>query len=231
MSRKDIVSCEVCGCIGPKCIKGYYEPWYDWSGKLHDESNIDRGNPEGGHRLKYIYKPANTPQGFVQVGITLCAPCHSIVAYDGSKKSVYNSREEFQNHINKQQWFHAWAKTYTNPAQASCIMLYSHNFKPFKKGMVMNIPGSDNPTTKGNIWEKSKFEYVMITKVITDTVPSWANDTQHSANPKYEHDKFIYIKGTKPRLFNVYVETIPYELAKKNAALKILKWWRKIRSV
>ena len=71
----------------------------------------------------------------------------------------------------------------------------------------------------------------MITKVITDNVPSWAHDTKVAENLKHEYGKFVYMDGTKPRQFNVYIETIPYELAKKNAATKILQWWRNVRSV
>ena len=228
-SKKDIVTCEVCGVDGEKCKWGYYEPWYDCMGKLKDapKRDIDRGSPEGGHRLKYGYYPHDgAPQGFIQFGIRLCAPCHSIVAYDNSRRSIYKSREQLHHKINTQQHYYAWSDIKTD--EASGKMFYSHNSRPFKVGMIVNIPGSDQ-SDKNDIRDRSEFKFVMITKVITDTVPSWAHDTKVAENPKYPQDKFVYMDGTISRQFSVYIETIPYELAKKNAALKILKWWRETR--
>ena len=74
--------------------------------------------------------------------------------------------------------------------------------------MIVNIPGSDQ-SNKNDIRDRSEFKFVMITKVITDTVPSWAHDTKLAENPKYppiliNKEEELEIAGTVIAAINLY---------------------------
>ena len=230
-----IAICEVCGLKGP-CDTGYKEPYYSWGGKLYHQYPEKYRGGFGGHFEKRVH--FRRTNGFETIGLPLCSSCHSLVAHDYAKESIATTKEEFHRKLQKMFLFRAWArapsKTDTEP---SGFMLYSHNHYPFVPGLVLAVPGSDDPTTKDDIWKPSKFRFVIVTKVYpTDKVPEWAmRDTEYQKSIPNDSSPlscktFICKTATNGREFNVYVEVIPYEETeeKKAAARTILEWMSRI---
>ena len=205
--------CEVCGMKGHKDT-WYKEPYYDEYGKLNNKPYGERAII--GHREKIFYFPYGngiTVQGYNhrRLGITLCDTCHTI-APTKAKNSVFNTREEIHNHFDKQFKFRALAKnmepistsstsTSTSTFHIPYMELYTHYNNNFEKGLIVKIPGSDNPQTKNNILKLSDFVYVMVTKTYPkETIPEWAGDTP--------------FKSKSGINFDYYVEVIPYVTSK-----------------
>ena len=228
----DNVTCEVCGVKGPKCIS-YKEPFYDLYGKLHNESVVYRNSVQGGHREKIIYiKQQNgCMNGYHPLSLPLCSCCHSIAGPLNSKKSIFKTRDHFHKYVERNVMFRAFAKPWGSMCETSLsgIMLYSHYNKPFVNGLVVKIPGSDNPSTKGDILKPSEFSYVIINKVYPkETIPEWASDTYLSRKP-LPSGPFIYKNGDKVIEFEYFVEVIPYKEVMNRAVRTIINWWKRVR--
>jgi len=229
--------CEVCGTKGKKC-KSYKEPYYDCMGKLFNMPKTDRTDPYGGHREKIIYVPHS--RGFYHIGFPLCAPCHSIVACNNSERSVYESRSEFHKYIDERSRYRAWCRISTSTKSGTVTtntMLYSIMNKPFKKGLVVKIPCSDDPSTKDNVRKSSKLKNVMVTNLYPKkTIPEWAVNTDHSGQSEPYCEFIAYRDGDKKKgnewhdEFHCFVDVIPYEEVKNRAVETIIKWWKRVRA-
>ena len=113
----------------------------------------------------------------------------------------------------------------------SNTMLYSIMNKPFKKGLVVKIPCSDDPSTKDNVRKPSNFKYVMVTKLYPKkTIPEWAVNTKYSNQSEPYPEYLVFKDGDQEGdEFYCYVDCIPYEEAKTIAVETIIKWWKKVR--
>ena len=235
--------CEVCGISGA-LDDAYSEPYYGQDGKLYNEYPRKYRGGFGGHFQKIVHFRQN--YSFNSQGLTLCCYCHSYVAEESSKKSIANTREEYATKIRDYFVYSAWAQVnkighddvlYKSDKKSSGIMLFSHNHYPFVRGLVIAVPGSDDPATKDNLRSRSKYKYVIVEKVYPlDMIPKWAkqdtdykkNNTINMDNIHYRH--FIHKQDNgKSKSFNLYVEVVPYEMTeeKKVAAKIILVWMRR----
>ena len=108
--------------------------------------------------------------------------------------------------------------------------------KPFKKGLVVKIPCSDDPSTKDNVRKSSKFKYVMVTNLYPKkTIPEWAVNTDYSGQTEPYCEFIAYRDGVKKKgnewhdEFHCFVDVIPYEEVQNRAVKTIIKWWKKVR--
>jgi hypothetical protein len=208
------VRCEVCGVKGHK-DKWYKEPYYDEYGKLKNKPYGDRGFI--GHREKILYFPYGngySHHGYRhrRLAFTLCDPCH-VIAPDRANKCVFTTREQIHKHFDRQFKFRGLAKnmTFTNETKSTgdtsipmSMLLYTHYNREFTKGLIVKIPGSDDASTKDNIFKESSFKYVIVNKVYPkETIPEWALECGVS-----EDKPFISDSG---RQFDYYVEVLPCE--------------------
>ena len=195
----EILTCEICGLKGPK-EKWYYEPKYVFGKEINARIG-DIG--QVGHREKIIY--FKHKYGFHHVGVACCDVCHTIVRPLKSTQSIFDSREKFHEYVDKRVKFRAMAKN--TKSNDSVGIVYTHFNRIFTKGLIIKIPGSDDPISKDDIWKHSKFKYVMITNVYTKkNIPNWAKDTGYSVNKLFESDMGVD--------FDYYVEVKPYEIDK-----------------
>ena len=201
--------CEVCGAVGHK-DKWYKEPYYDDWGRLRNAPFGDRG--QIGHREKIFYFEYGngiTRGGYSyrRVGVALCDPCHTI-APSSSSDSVFETRDEIHKHFDKKFKFRALAKNMEiaedDTSSPMSMVLYTHYNKEFAEGLVVKIPGSDDPLTKNNILKQSSFKYVKVTKVYPkETIPEWSAECGVQKEEPFKSKDGIN--------FDYYVEVLPTE--------------------
>lgn len=202
--------CDVCGIRGDK-DKWYLEPRYE-RGDLWSPINIPHGERGTiGHREKIILFP-NTNGGFHHLGICCCSECHTIVADLRGTYNIFKTREKLYEYVEKRMMFRAMAKN-TTSKDSDGIVLYTHYNRNFTKGLIVKIPGSDEPSTKNNLHKLSNFKYFMVTGVYTkETKPKWSTDKKYTSRSSFDY----------------YVEVVPYETA-LNAYNTIVEWWKHVR--
>ena len=201
--------CDVCGTWG-LVDRWYKEPRYDCYGKILNEPYGERGVV--GHREKIIYIPNS--YDFHHLGICCCSECHTIVFDLNSRKSVFKTREKFYEYVEKRMKFRAMAKN-TLFDDSVGIVLYTHYNRNFEKGLIVKIPGSDDPSTKNDVRKLSNFRYFIVTRVYSNEIqPIWVSQKGYLSENS----------------FDVFVEVMPYDSTRQKAYDTIVKWWKRIRS-